>query len=134
MAHDQSCLFCKIATGEIPNHTVYENSDFLAFLDIHPLSKGHTLLIPKKHVRWVHDVEPFGTYWETARDIKTALDKALEPEWVQYFTHGVIPHAHIHILPRYDDVQSAKTLPDDQYSADADNLEKLAGRIRSFAQ
>jgi histidine triad (HIT) family protein len=100
----EKCIFCQIVSGKSPSYKVYEDDLFYGFLDIFPVTKGHILLVPKKHYRWVHDVPEFGQYWETALKLKKVLDKTLKPKWVQYFTHGLISHAHIHILPRYDEV------------------------------
>jgi histidine triad (HIT) family protein len=97
----EDCLFCKIVKSEIPSYKIYEDDDFYAFLDIFPRTKGHTLLIPKKHYRWTHDVPNFGEYWETAKKITKALQEGLSPEFVTYVTYGMdVMHAHIHILPR----------------------------------
>lgn len=105
------CIFCKIVKKEIPAQIVYEDENYVGFLDIHPATSGHTLLIPKKHYRWVADVEDFGGYWEIARTIARTIETSLSPKWVQYFTHGAIDHAHIHIIPRYDDVEHSIELP-----------------------
>jgi len=102
----------------------------MAFLDIYPKSKGHTLIIPKKHFRWVHDVEPFGEYWQVARKIARAQEKGLSAKWTQYFTHGLIPHAHIHMKPRYEDVQGASMLPDEHLSFSKEEFEVIAAKIR----
>ncbi len=104
------CIFCKIVSGDIPASKVYEDDHFLAFLDIHPATVGHTLLIPKIHTRWVHDVEPFEEYWSVARRIARSQQEKLLPTYIQYFTHGALDHAHIHIIPRYDDVDTADPL------------------------
>lgn len=98
------CIFCKIIAGEIPCHKVYEDENFLAFLDINPVSPGHTLLIPKKHFRWVYDVDQFGQYWQTAQKIALALkNSSLNPDFVTFLTMGNdVPHAHIHIIPRQE--------------------------------
>ena len=82
------CIFCKIVKGEIPSHKVYEDDNFLAFLDIHPLNPGHTLLIPKKHIEWVNDYEPFCEYWQTARKLSGTIQKALDPILVSYVVYG----------------------------------------------
>ncbi|MGB4965754.1 MAG: HIT domain-containing protein, partial [Microgenomates group bacterium] len=50
-----TCIFCKIAAGEIPSYKVYEDEYFVGFLDAYPISKGHALLVPKKHYRWTYD-------------------------------------------------------------------------------
>jgi len=97
------CIFCKIVNGEIPCNKVYEDDDFLAFLDNYPVNKGHVLVIPKKHFRWVYDVDKHGEYWNVAKKIVGAQLKAFEPTFVHYITWGEIPHAHIHVIPRYAD-------------------------------
>src|SRR3990167_6822543 len=95
------CIFCKIVKGEIPNYTVYEDSNYLAFLDIFPRVKGHALVIPKKHYRWVNDVENFGEYWEVAQKVSLNIQKSLNASFVSYITMGeAVHHAHIHILPQ----------------------------------
>ncbi len=124
------CIFCKIVAGKIPCYKVGEDEKHLAFLDVNPLSKGHTLVVPKKHERWVHDVEGFGAYWEFARSIEKKLDYALQPLWLQYFTQGVVPHAHIHIFPRYSPVESSSAFPNKPIEKMGDGeLELIAKKI-----
>ncbi|HEY4498454.1 MAG TPA: HIT domain-containing protein [Candidatus Paceibacterota bacterium] len=95
-----SCIFCKIIRGEIPSHKVYEDKDFLAFLDIHPHAPGHTQVIPKKHVRWVWDVENVGKYFEIVRNIAQAQRKAFDTDWILSKIVGdEVPHAHIWVFP-----------------------------------
>ncbi|NTU46679.1 HIT family protein [Candidatus Roizmanbacteria bacterium] len=97
----EDCIFCKIAAGEIPSYKVYEDDFFYGFLDIVPRAKGHTLLIPKKHYRWVYDVPQFGAYWEAVQKITSRMQEKLHPTFVSYITYGLdVTHAHIHILPR----------------------------------
>lgn len=94
------CIFCKIVNGEIPAEKVYENDTFLAFLDIHPASVGHTLIIPKKHYRWVWDVPQIGEYFEVAKKIALAEQKAFNQEAIWSGIKGdEVPHAHLSILP-----------------------------------
>jgi histidine triad (HIT) family protein len=96
------CIFCKIVRGEIPYYKIYEDNDFLAFLDINPVSLGHTLLIPKFHYRWVYDVPNFGEYWQTAQKLALSIkNSSLNPEYISFLTMGTeVPHAHIHLIPR----------------------------------
>lgn len=97
----EECIFCKIVKREIPNYTVYEDDNYLAFLDIFPRVKGHVLVIPKKHYRWVYDVENFGEYWEVARKVSAKIQKKLNSKFISYLTMGeAVHHAHIHILPQ----------------------------------
>jgi len=95
------CIFCKIAKNEIPCHKISENDNFLAFLDIKPLSCGHTLVIPKTHYRWVYDVPDFSQYWKFTLEVTRQLEKSLKPLFINYLTMGnQVPHAHIHLIPR----------------------------------
>jgi len=97
------CIFCKIVKGIIPCYKVYEDNRYLGFLDITPLNPGNTLLIPKKHYRWVYDVPDFGIYWETAKKISTVIQKKLGATSINFLTVGEeIPHAHIRIIPRFE--------------------------------
>ena len=99
----QDCIFCKIAKGEIPCYKIYEDNDFLGFLDIKPVNKGQSLLIPKQHFRWVDDVPNFGDYFEVAKKIGLSIKKALSPLAICYVTLGFsVPHAHIRIIPRFE--------------------------------
>jgi len=94
------CVFCKIVKGEIPSHKVYEDDNFLAFLDIRPLSPGHTLVIPKKHYRWVWNVPEVGEYFEIAKKIALAQGKAFGTDFILSKIVGdEVPHAHIWIYP-----------------------------------
>ncbi len=101
------CIFCKIVKKEIPAYIVYEDENFLAFLDIHPQSPGHTQVIPKQHYRWVWDVPPIassgptiGKYFEIAQKIAQAQQKAFKTGWILSKIMGdEIPHAHIWIFP-----------------------------------
>jgi histidine triad (HIT) family protein len=96
------CIFCKIVSGEIPCYKVYEDKDFLGFLDIQPLSPGNVLLIPKIHYRWVYDVPNFGEYWEAARKVGKRIIKSMGATSINFMTIGEeVPHAHIRIIPRY---------------------------------
>ena len=78
---------------------VYEDNDFLAFLDIHPVSLGHTLIIPKEHHRWVWDVSKIGPYFEVVGKIAKALQKAFRQEAIWSGIRGdEVPHAHVSIM------------------------------------
>ncbi|MEK9284902.1 HIT domain-containing protein [Bradyrhizobium sp. ISRA442] len=76
------CPFCKIVSGEIPSTKVYEDDEHLAFLDIRPQSPGHTLVIPRKHRRWVWDVPNVGAYFEVVRMIARAMQQAFPRKYI----------------------------------------------------
>jgi histidine triad (HIT) family protein len=97
------CIFCKIVSGEIPSYKVYEDDNFLAFLDINPQSPGHTQVIPKEHKRWVWDTENTGEYFEVAKKVALAQRKAFNTEWILSKIVGdEVPHAHIWVFPNKD--------------------------------
>ena len=99
----KDCIFCKIVAGEIPSYKVYEDDNFFAFLDIKPFARGHVLVIPKKHFRWVWEVPDFGGYFECAHKILKGIKKALKPDWFSFMTFGKqVAHAHVHIVQKYD--------------------------------
>lgn len=96
----ENCIFCKIVKGEVPANKVYEDDKFLAFLDIHPQSPGHTLVIPKEHYRFVWDVPNAGEYFELAKKIALAQQKAFGTDIVWSKIMGdEIHHAHIWVFP-----------------------------------
>lgn len=86
--------------GEIPSHKVYEDEDFLAFLDIHPQSPGHVQVIPKEHHRWVWDVPNASEYFEVVRKIAKAQQKAFDTDWILSKIIGdEVEHAHVWVFP-----------------------------------
>lgn len=100
----KDCPFCQIVAKKAPADIVYEDDRFLSFLDMRPLARGNCLVIPKRHLRWVDDVADFGTYFEVARTVGKAAQRALGSGWTQYLTIGhEVPHAHIRVIPRYPD-------------------------------
>ena len=99
----ENCIFCKIVKGEIPSYKVYEDNNFLAFLDINPQSPGHVQVIPKQHSRWVWDVSNAGEYFEVVKKIALAQRKAFDTDWILSKIVGdEIEHAHIWVFPNRD--------------------------------
>jgi histidine triad (HIT) family protein len=97
------CIFCQIAAGKIPSYKVYEDEEFFAFLDIRPLNPGHTLVIPKKHYRWVWDVENIGAYFWLVKKIALAQKKAFQTDYIVELVFGEeVPHAHVWLVPRHE--------------------------------
>lgn len=94
------CIFCKIIEGKIPAAKVYENKDFLVFLDKYPQTPGHCQVVPKKHTRWVWDVPNLGDYFETCGKVAKAMQRAFNTEMVQSRIIGdEVHHAHIWLIP-----------------------------------
>ncbi|MFN8153793.1 MAG: HIT family protein [Bacteroidia bacterium] len=95
-------IFTKIINGEIPCHKIAETEEFLAFLDIMPLVEGHTLVIPKKEVDYIFDLEDdfFKRLWSFARSVAPAIEKAVPCKRIGIAVIGLeVPHAHIHLVP-----------------------------------
>jgi histidine triad (HIT) family protein len=96
------CIFCRISKEEIPSYKIHEDEDFFAFLDINPRNKGHTLVVPKEHRRWVWDIEDVGDCMEFCRKIALAIKDTFETDYVASAILGEeVPHAHIHLIPRF---------------------------------
>ena len=104
-----NCIFCKIIQKEIPAHIIHEDKDSLAFLDIKPHSKGHTVVIPKKHAVTPFDLDE-KSLQKLILNVKKTMEKlrdVLFPDgfnvgWNQNTVAGeVVPHLHVHIFPRY---------------------------------
>jgi len=124
----ESCIFCQIVSSKAPCFKVYEDKDFLAFLDIYPRVEGHTLVIPKKHYRFVYDVPNFSSYWEVVLKITKAMQKTLNPYFITYLTHGLqVPHAHIHIMPRK---KGEEEFVPEIKNLSYETLKKIAEKIR----
>jgi len=95
-------IFSKIIAGEIPCYKVSENENFLAFLDIFPLKKGHILVIPKKEIDYIFDMnsEEYKELWAFAQKVAKAQKKVIPCERIGVAVIGLeVPHTHIHLVP-----------------------------------
>lgn len=105
----EDCIFCKIANGEIPSTTIFENNDFRVFFDIAPASKGHCLIVPKHHYNDIFDMdaETGGKLFSLATAVARALKNELGCEGMNIVqNNGMIAgqtvfHFHLHLIPRY---------------------------------
>jgi len=97
-----STIFTKIIEGDIPSYKIAEDDNFYAFLDINPLTKGHTLVVPKKEVDYLFDLddETIGGLHIFAKKIAKAIDASVDCQRVGVVVIGTeVPHAHIHLIP-----------------------------------
>lgn len=100
----ENCIFCKIINNKIPAEKVYENENFMALMDIKPVSDGHILIIPKKHIVWMQeaDDEIISKIFVLTKKLMLSLKKTTGCDFVQESVVGEeIPHFHIHLIPRY---------------------------------
>lgn len=102
------CIFCKIINGDIPSYTIYENEYVKCFLDINPLSNGHTLIIPKKHFKDAFDIDEKYLFeiHKASKIILNMLNEKLKPNGFQLVqNNGIVQevkHYHLHIIPKYN--------------------------------
>jgi len=97
-----SSIFSKIVDGDIPAYKVAEDDNYLAFLDIFPLAKGHVLVIPKKHTDYIFDIDTdeYLELWKFAQKVAKAMDKVIHCKRIGVAVIGLeVPHAHIHLIP-----------------------------------
>jgi histidine triad (HIT) family protein len=103
------CLFCGIVDGEIPGRIVYEDDDIVAFLDVNPLARGHTLVVSKPHRERVNDLEPpeAAALFRAVADVVPAVEAAVDaPGSTVAINNGEaagqeVPHLHVHVVPRW---------------------------------
>lgn len=130
---EEDCVFCKIIEGEIPSYKVYEDDKTVAFLDAEPVSKGHTLVIPKEHVENIHDAEGMEYMWDSIVKVANAVKEAFDAKGINIDqNNGAVAgqevfHMHFHVTPRYtgDEIEL-------EYDREElENPEEISGRIKS---
>ena len=124
-------LFSKIAAGEIPSYKTAENEEFYSFLDINPMTKGHTLVIPKTETDYIFDIddETLGRMMIFAKKTAIAIRKAIPCTRVGVAVVGLeVPHAHIHLIPiiKESDMLAGKQ----KLKLTPDELAEIAANIR----
>lgn len=123
-------IFSKIAAGEIPSYKCAENDEFYAFLDINPLVKGHTLVIPRREVDYIFDMEDdeIARYQQFAKKVAIAIKAAFPCVKVAEVVLGLeVPHAHIHLIPMQSEAdvdfkREKLSLPAEEMKAIADKI------------
>ena len=127
------CIFCKIINNDIPSFKIYEDNHYLAFLDIRPLNPGHTLIIPKQHIRWVWDSKDIQGYYAVVQKVANAIRKTFEIEQVVSLVFGEeVHHAHVWLVPRLEndghglsiDLSKTKEISTDEMQEIAENIKK----------
>jgi histidine triad (HIT) family protein len=127
----QDCIFCKIIRDEEPSHKVWEDEDHLAFLTIRPVNPGHVLLIPKKHIDYVFDMEgdAYTKLLDAAKKISHPIKQAFDAPRVGLVVEGFsVPHVHLHLVPVY---HVAELDPNRGRMTTLDELAPIADKLRS---
>ena len=133
MADD--CIFCRIVKGEIPSAKVYEDDNVYAFLDIAPVNKGHTLVVPKKHSRDLFEMDDRDAckVMEAIKKIAPAVKEGVKADGIIVSQSNgkaagqVIMHAHFHIIPRFEN-DGLKLFPQGKY--EEGQIEEVAEEIK----
>lgn len=133
----QECVFCRINRGEIPSTTIYENEEFRVMLDRFPASKGHILILPKKHVEDIYDLEPesAGRLFQLATMFASIIKRAFGNDGLNIIQNNgkaagqTVPHYHLHMIPRYEnDHMQLGWAPDEKVTVE--KLEEYADQIK----
>jgi len=135
----EDCIFCNIVAGKIPSFKIYEDRDVFAFLDIKPATKGHALVIPKKHAENVFDIEEIDLQKvaAVAKKLSEKLKEALRADGIRLSQSNgkaagqEVMHFHLHVIPRYadDGLPNNPTLTLHLPQADFEELKKIADII-----
>lgn len=127
----EDSIFTKIIKGEIPCHKVYEDEHTLAFLDIHPLQPGHTLVIPKKQIEFVWDLpdETYQAVMMTTKKVALRLREVMPQQYVAERIVGIdVPHAHVQLIP-FDTTDQLHVVQDMNSEPDHTKLDELAQKL-----
>lgn len=128
-----SSIFSKIVSGDIPSHKVYEDERTLAFLDIHPVTEGHVLVVPKTEVEFVWDLsdDDYHAVMATVKKVAARLREVLQAPYVGEMVVGTdVPHAHVHVVPFHQPHELKRTLETATAEPDHDALAVTATKLR----
>ena len=133
----ENCLFCKIIKGEVPGHKIYEDENTFVFLDINPWSRGHCLVLPKKHIRNIleADAESLMALILTAQKISVLIKNKLGAEGINVLQNNsrlagqMVDHIHFHVIPRYKNGSLQISHKTDYKGDDLEETQKLLTEI-----
>lgn len=128
----EDSIFTKIIKGDIPSYKIYEDTKTYAFLDIHPISAGHVLVIPKKQIEFIWDLEAsdYQAVMDTVQKAGRRLREVMDAPFIGVEVIGVdVPHAHVHVVPFATTSELRRQAPFDD-EPDHEALKKLADKIR----
>ncbi|MCQ2252006.1 MAG: HIT family protein [Bacteroidales bacterium] len=124
-------IFSRIVAGEIPCYKIAENDEFFAFLDINPVQKGHTLVIPKEEISYIFDIndDKLGRYMAFAKKVAAAIQKAVPCLRIRIAVVSLeVPHSHIHLVPLNDlhdlNLDAKKEVAKEEMEQIAENIRK----------
>lgn len=127
----EKSIFTKIIGGEIPSHKIYENDTVLAFLDIHPIQPGHTLVVPKVQVDniWELSDEDYDALMKNCKKVAIHIQKTLNKRVGSQIIGIDVPHAHVHLIP-FSTTDEFRSIPDMNAEPDHAELAKMADKLK----
>lgn len=126
-------VFSKIIAGEIPCYKVAENDNYIAFLDVFPLKKGHTLVVPKKEVDYIFDLdnETYSGLMSFSKDVAIAIKQAIPCNRLAINVFGLeVPHAHVHLIPM--NTMNDVNFSNEKLKLSKEEFEEIASKIRKY--
>lgn len=132
------CIFCKIANGEIPTNTIFEDEDFRVFMDVAPATKGHALVVPKNHYADIYEIEPevLGKAAKTAQKVIKHATEVLGCEGYNLMQNNgevsgqTVFHFHLHLIPRYENMDNTNLLSWTPGTSTPEELKELSEKLR----
>jgi histidine triad (HIT) family protein len=135
----EDCIFCKIASNQIPSHKIYEDDLVVAFLDVHPASKGHTLVVPKKHARDIFELDEktLERVASVGKKVAHKMKDSLGADGVNFYhasgssAEQTVFHFHLHVISRKkDDLICFSRAVVTEKNASSDELAEIASKLK----
>ena len=135
---NDNCIFCKLANGDIPTNTIYEDEDFRVIMDNAPATKGHALVLPKNHYADIYeiDAETLGKAIQVGQKVIKHVTPILGCEGYNLVQNNgevagqTVFHYHLHLIPRYADMDNSQLLKWESCSMDAEELKALTEQLK----
>jgi histidine triad (HIT) family protein len=128
-----SSIFSKIIAGEIPCYKIAENDKYIAFLDVFPLKNGHTLIVPKKEIDYIFDLDDttYNGLMSFSKEVAIALKKAIPCNRVSVGVYGLeVPHAHVHLIPM--NTMNDVNFSNEKLKLSKEEFETIASEIKKY--
>ena len=132
------CIFCKLANGDIPTNTIYEDDEFRVIMDAAPATKGHALVLPKNHYADIYEIDPdvLGRAIQVGQKVVKHATKVLECDGYNLLQNNgtaagqTVFHYHLHLIPRYADMDNAQILTWPEKAGDADAIKAISESLK----
>ena len=133
------CIFCKLANGDIPTNTIYEDADFRVIMDAAPATKGHALVLPKDHFADIYEIDPevLGKAVQVGQKVIKHATKVLGCDGYNLLQNNgeaagqTVFHFHLHLIPRYADMDNSKILTYPESGIDAETIKAITESLNA---